>query len=184
MKTIFTFLLLTFNTTQAGAQPGSPDNTFGTNGKVITPVGTFTDKAQAIAIQTDGKIVVAGYSQNEIRTSNFTVARYNINGTLDNTFDGDGKLTTAIGTSNSLAYAIAIQSDGKIVVAGSASNGANDDFAVARYNTDGSLDNTFDGDGKLTTDIRGGFDAAKALIIHKRWKDCSNRQQLNRSKVK
>jgi len=164
MKTIFTFLLCGLLITKAYSQPGSLDNTFGTNGKVITPIGTSTDIARAIAVQSDGKIIAAGQSQNGTNPGTFALARYNINGTLDNTFDGDGKVTTAI-ASNGIAFAVAIQSDGKIVVAGFASNGANNDFALARYNTNGSLDNTFDGDGKLTTDFGSGNDQPNALAI-------------------
>ncbi len=79
--------------------------------------------------------------------------RYNTNGSLDTSFDGDGRVTTPIGASQDIAESIVIQSDGKIVVAGRSSNGSNDDFAVVRYNSNGSLDTSFDGDGKQTTSI-------------------------------
>lgn len=80
------------------------------------------------------------------------MARYNTNGSLDTTFDGDGKVTTAIGTSDDIGRSAALQTDGKIVVAGSTSTGGtNSDFALVRYNTNGSLDTSFDGDGKVTT---------------------------------
>ena len=74
---------------------------------------------------------------------------------LDTSFSGDGRLTTVI-AKHATGQAVAIQPDGKIIVAGYANNGANDDFAAARYNTDGSLDTTFDGDGRVTTAIGGG----------------------------
>ena len=77
--------------------------------------------------------------------------RYNTDGSLDTSFDSDGKVTTAIGSGNDFACSVAIQSDGKIVAAGQY-NGSNDDFALVRYNTDGSLDTNFDSDGKVTTD--------------------------------
>ena len=105
-----------------------------------------------MAIQSDGKIVVAGDVDNG-SNDDFAVARYNADGSLDTTFDGDGKVTTAIGTAEIDAYAVAIQADGKIVVAGDAYNGSDNDFAVVRYNADGSLDTTFDGDGKVTTAV-------------------------------
>ena len=79
--------------------------------------------------------------------------RYNTDGTLDTSFDSDGKVTTAIGSGNDDACSVAIQSDGKIVVAGDSNNGSNDDFALVRYNTDGTLDTSFDSDGKVTTAI-------------------------------
>ena len=70
--------------------------------------------------------------------------RYNTDGSLDTNFDSDGKVTTAIGSANDYALSVAIQSDGKIVAAGYSDNGSNDDFALVRYNTDGSLDTSFD----------------------------------------
>ena len=91
--------------------------------------------------------------------------RYNTDGSLDTSFDSDGKVTTAIGSGNDYACSVAIQSDGKIVVAGYSDNGSNDDFALVRYNTDGSLDTTFDSDGKVTTAIGSGDDQAFSVAI-------------------
>lgn len=144
---------------------GSLDNTFDTDGKLSTAFGTMNDEAYSVAIQTDGKIVVAGASVNGAGNYDFALARYNSDGSLDNTFDSDGKVTTAIGTTNDYAYSLVIQPDGKIVVAGVSLNGGNDDFAVARYNTNGSLDVTFDADGKLTTPIGVGADVGQAVAI-------------------
>ena len=83
-------------------------------------------------MQSDGKIVVAGKQQR--RHHDFALARYNSNGCLDTSFDTDGKVTTDFGSNGDQAYAVALQSDGKIVVAGVANNGINFDFALARYN--------------------------------------------------
>ena len=133
---------------------GSLDTTFDTDGKVTTDIGTSTtDSANAVAIQSDGKIVVAGRSGGmALNSGNFAVVRYNTDGSLDTTFDTDGKQTTDIGTSTpDSANAVAIQSDGKIVATGS--SGSSTDFAVVRYTTTGTLDTTFDTDGKQTTDI-------------------------------
>ena len=95
---------------------GSLDSTFGTSGKVTTPFGTRDDEAYAITIQTDGKIVAAGRSSMGAGNFDFALARYNANGTLDTSFDLDGKVTTAIsGSSNDEAFGIALQTDGKIV---------------------------------------------------------------------
>jgi len=143
---------------------GTPDTTFGTGGKVTTDIGGSGDYAYAVAIQSDGKIVVAGTSSNGTN-NDFAVVRYNTDGTLDTTFDTDGKVTTAIGGSYDSANAIAIQSDGKIVAAGTSFNGADDDFALVRYNTNGTLDTTFDTDGKVTTAIGGSYDYANAIAI-------------------
>ena len=138
---------------------GALDNTFDTDGKLTTDIGSSTsDSAKSIAIQSDGAIVVAGTS-----SSNFAVVRYASTGALDNTFDTDGKLTTDIGSSTSdSAKSIAIQSDGAIVVAGTSSS----NFALVRYALTGALDNTFDTDGKLSTDIGSSTnDSANSVAI-------------------
>src|SRR5205823_2792643 len=122
------------------------------------------DQADSVAVQADGKIVVGGYSWNG-SNYDFAVVRYNGNGSLDASLDGDGKVTTDLGGSNDYAYAVAVQADGKIVVAGYSANGGNQDFAVVRYNADGSLDPTFDGDGKVTTDLGSLGDEALGVAI-------------------
>src|SRR3989304_3751293 len=147
------------------AQPGSLDTTFSSDGKVTTAIGSSDDYGYSVAVQTDGKIVVAGRSYNGAN-DDVAVVRYNSDGSLDNSFDGDGKLTTAIGNSYDYGYSVAVQTDGKIVVAGFSYNGANDDFAVVRYNSDGSLDNSFDGDGKLTIAIGSSYDEGRSVAVH------------------
>lgn len=134
---------------------GSLDSSFGTNGKVLTPIAPGTNIANSAAIQNDGKIVVGGVGYNFANTgADFVLARYNSDGTLDNTFDGDGKVNTAFdGSSEDAANAISVQSDGKIVAAGYSNVG----FALARYNSDGSLDASFDGDGKVMTAVGSNF---------------------------
>lgn len=144
---------------------GGLDITFDADGKLTTAFGSSDDAANSVVIQTDGKIIVAGYSR--IGSHNvFAIARYNTDGSLDNTFDGDGKVTTAFaGSIGNIINSIVLQTDGKIVVAGSNHNGSTLDFALARYNTDGSLDNTFDGDGKLTTAIGSSDDIAYSIAL-------------------
>ncbi|MEH1825775.1 MAG: DUF4347 domain-containing protein, partial [Nostoc sp.] len=123
---------------------GSLDTSFGSGGKVTTDIGNKTsDTSYSIALQPDGKILVAGVSGN-----NFAVVRYNSNGSLDASFDSDGKVTTDLGSTD-VAYSIALQADGKIILAGKRSN----DFAVVRYNSNGSLDTSFGSAGKVITDI-------------------------------
>jgi uncharacterized delta-60 repeat protein len=140
---------------------GSLDVTFSGNGKVTTRIG-FDAHALDVAIQPNGKIVVAGdaFVSGHDR---FALARYNLNGSLDSTFSGDGKVTTLIGSGGD-GRALAIQSNGKIVVAGDASVTGHDRFALARYNPDGSLDSTFSGNGKRTTLIGSGA-GGRALAI-------------------
>jgi uncharacterized delta-60 repeat protein len=143
---------------------GSLDSTFNGTGKVTTPIGATYDAAFALAVQADGKLVAAGYSQNGTN-DDFAVVRYNTNGSLDSTFNGTGKVTTPIGTSTDVARALAVQPDGKLVAAGYSHNGSNDDFAVVRYNTDGTLDTTFNGTGKVTTPIGSFGGDARALAV-------------------
>ena len=138
------FVLARYNT------DGSLDTSFGTGGKVTTDFGGF-DGANGLAIQGDDKIVAAG------RGGFFTVfalARYNIDGSLDTTFDGDGMVTTQFfGENIESAAGVAIQSNGKIVAVGSVFSTFDPSFALARYNTDGSLDTNFGTGGKVTTDF-------------------------------
>lgn len=111
---------------------GSRDTSFGTNGFTIVDFGPFPDIALGIAVQTDGKIVAAGFANNGSNVD-FGVTRVNTNGTLDTSFDGDGLARTMIGTSADSANAIAIQADGKIVAVGRAVIGSTADFGIARY---------------------------------------------------
>ncbi len=143
---------------------GVLDLTFDIDGIVTTDFGNGADVGRAVAVQTDGRIVVAGWSSNGTNLD-FAVARYNTNGSLDNTFDLDGKVTSPIGGANDQGYSIAIQTDGRILVSGLSDNGTNQDFAVARYNTNGSLDNTFDTDGLVTTDFSGGNDLGYSIAV-------------------
>ena len=147
-------------TVPAHAAAGDLDLSFGTDGKVTTGFGG-RNKAFAVAVQTDDKIVVVGTATS---FHDFTVVRYNPDGSLDSSFDGDGIVTTDFGARDD-SVAVAIQSDGKIVVAGSTAPGqGHRQFALTRYHTDGSLDTSFDGDGKLTTDF-GASTEAFALAI-------------------
>ncbi|RDB06868.1 3-coathanger stack domain-containing protein [Runella aurantiaca] len=138
---------------------GSLDMGFYGNSMTNYPAG----EAKSVKLQTDGKIVVAGNSNNALvggNTLDFLTARLNPDGTLDTGFDADGYAVTPVGTSHDFGQALAIQSDGKIVVSGYSSNGSNNDFALIRYNPNGSLDTQFSGDGKLTTAVGPGDDLA------------------------
>lgn len=144
---------------------GSLDTGFGTGGIVTTNFGSGVAAGNSIAIQSDGKIVVAGYYNTGGMANDFAVVRYNSDGSLDNAFDTDGKVTTAIGSASDVGYSAAIQADGKIVVAGYAHIGTTDDFAVVRYTNTGALDNTFDTDGKVTTDFGTGADWGNSVAL-------------------
>src|SRR3954464_3009761 len=148
---------------QAQAAPGDLDSSFSLDGKQTTDFAGSANFGQAGAVRADGKIVVAGSSDEGATGSDFALARYNADGTLDSSFSDDGKQTTAFaGGSDDFGSAVAVQPDGKIVVGGSvrapADSPAGGDFALARYNADGTLDSSFSDDGKQTTAFAGGSD--------------------------
>jgi uncharacterized delta-60 repeat protein len=150
---------------------GALDSTFGSGGIVTTPIGSLDADVGSLAVQADGKIVAAGLAGNAF-TDVWDVAllRYNANGSLDTTFGGgDGIVTTDIGSSSNYANAVALQADGKIVVAGNAfanSFANTSDIAVLRYNTDGTLDTAGFGspNGYVTTNV-GAFDNGFAVAV-------------------
>lgn len=140
---------------------GTLDSTFGTGGKATTGFFGRPDAANAVVLQPDGKIVVAGSAQSSLSSvsGEFALARYHSNGTLDTSFDADGKVTTDFG-SHDVASDVVLLSDGRIVLAGT----SNENFALARYNPTGALDPTFDTDGKVTTDF-GASESVSALVV-------------------
>jgi uncharacterized delta-60 repeat protein len=146
---------------------GSLDTSFSDDGMVDTRMtphgGTANDRANAVAIQSDGKIVVAGKAEGHVTSNDFAVARYNSSGSLDTSFDGDGKvvLDGFFGSIDEHTD-VAIQSDGKIVAAG---NQGFEDFNVMRYNSNGSLDTTFSSDGRVQTDFKSRADVASSLAV-------------------
>jgi uncharacterized delta-60 repeat protein len=133
---------------------GSLDLSFGNNGIVISELEAAQSGAEAVAIQANGKIVIAGYSSNGSNLD-FALLRFNSNGGIDPTFGNNGLVLTDFNAGNDGAYAIEIQNDKKIVVSGGSTNGGVSSFAVARFNEDGALDNSFgeDENGKVQTDF-------------------------------
>ncbi|MGH7290747.1 MAG: hypothetical protein ACREJT_06030, partial [Myxococcota bacterium] len=133
---------------------GTLDTSFDTDGKVTTSIGIGNDGGVGVAIQTDGKIVVSGSAHNG-SNNDVAVVRYNPNGTLDTSFDSDGRAVTAIGTGNDVGSDVAIQANGKIVVGGQACF-AQCNGVVVRYATNGGLDATFNGSGYVVVPIQAG----------------------------
>jgi uncharacterized delta-60 repeat protein len=138
---------------------GSLDSSFGSGGMVLTDFGGG-DAATGVISVGGGKLVVVGGASGD-----FAIVRYNKNGTLDTSFGTGGKVTTNLGGSNDTAEAVVQQSDGKIVVAGH-SNAVNKaaDFAVVRYNRNGSLDMSFGTGGMVLTDF-GGNDIPTSVVL-------------------
>jgi uncharacterized delta-60 repeat protein len=138
---------------------GSLDQSFGTGGRVITPIGSGNSSAEALVVLASGKIVAAGYSGKR-----FALARYNPNGSLDPNFGVGGIVTTAIG-SGDVAQALAVQSNGKLVAAGSSLRGSRPVFAAARYSSTGVLDPSFGSGGTVTTALGPSDDEAEGLAL-------------------
>ncbi|MGV6476733.1 M10 family metallopeptidase C-terminal domain-containing protein [Azotobacter vinelandii] len=136
-------------------------------GKMLVGIGGHSDYAHSVALQADGKILLAGYSFNtSTRNTEFAVVRLNADGTLDSSFGGDGKATFDIGAGYDQAYSLALQSDGRILVSGySHDPGADTDFSVIRLNPDGSLDTGFGDDGKATFDLGGGSESSRGSTV-------------------
>jgi uncharacterized delta-60 repeat protein len=164
--------------TTAFADPGDLDPTFGSGGVVIAP---STSQGSALARQPDGKLVAVGY---RIASPNrFMVARYDATGALDPGFGTGGVAETALGAGSATARAVALQADGKIVVAGSCLNGPSDaQFAVVRYEADGTLDATFGTGGIVIvggpTDENGRGVAVQAdgklVVVGRQWTGTQN----------
>jgi len=151
---------------------GGLDPRFGNGGKVITQVGARGDSARAVAVQADGKIVVAGWTDASGIDANFLVLRYRTDGTLDPGFADGGRFILPIGAGNGTdrAYALAIQDDGKIIAAGTtltSTSTTGQDFALVRLNTDGSLDRSFGNGGTVITPMtaNSGGDIVYALAL-------------------
>ena len=144
---------------------GTLDTSFGNHGRVTTDIaGGAGDQATALAVQADGKLVAAGL-RSSAAGLDFALVRYWPNGAVDTSFGDHGRVTTDFAGGADAAHALVVQADGKLVAAGSATVGTNQDFAVARYNRNGTPDLSFGIGGRATIDIAGAFDEARALVL-------------------
>jgi uncharacterized delta-60 repeat protein len=162
-----TALALVLATTPAArAAPGHLDPTFGGDGIVRTDLSPAEDDGFAVTIQPDGKIVVAGEMGIGGPNPRVAIVRYETDGSLDPSFGGgDGKVSIDFTRRDDFAYAVRIQTNGKIVVAGAAAYSANSRFALARLTSGGSLDPTFGGDGKVMTNLTPSYDWANGMAL-------------------
>jgi uncharacterized delta-60 repeat protein len=150
-----------------GSLPGS--------GKFILSIGPTNETAYAVAVQPDGKIVVSGSCTANSATNDFCIARLLPNGNYDASFVGpngnaNGRFLLDVGGATNDGYALALQPDGKIVMAGACDNGTNIDFCFVRLNADGRLDASFDGEsgnanGKFLLDIGSNSDYVSAIAL-------------------
>lgn len=152
---------------------GALDTTFSNDGIVLTPPSStiasdvFEDGANAVVETPDKKLVVAGFS-GTATNSDFALVRYNPDGSLDLSFSPigqAGKVTTDFGNQQrDVIFSMIQQADGKLFAAGFSNNGANDDFAVARYTADGAIDSTFNANGRKRVSLGSGDDHALSVI--------------------
>jgi len=156
-------LVLLIHSSVLYAQDGTLDNSFDLDGIVTLDINNSNDAMKSIITQSDGKIIVAGYTSDMV-TDKFCLARFNVNGTLDNSFGSNGVIITTF-TYTSIASDVALQNDGKIVVAGHTWGGSQNNFALARYNSDGSLDTSFGNSGTVSTSFSSKNAIARTLKI-------------------
>lgn len=140
----FDFAAVRFNSLYSTA--GTVDSITLTNFPAFYKSSSF-----AIAVQTDDKFVLAGSTRNSLSSSNYALARYNVDGTLDDSFGNLGRATTDIAGNEDWARGVTIQTDGKIVAAGYSVINSGKHFSLARFNDDGSIDESFGVFGKVTT---------------------------------
>jgi uncharacterized delta-60 repeat protein len=143
---------------------GTPDMSFGTGGKLTTDLFGGSDSVAALLVQRDGRIIAVGTASNS-SSARFALARYQSDGRLDTSFGSGGKVALKV-SGSSAAAAAALQNDGRIVVVGA----ANQQFALARFNDDGSLDTSFGDAGKVVTAIASGVSAAAAVALQRNGK--------------
>jgi uncharacterized delta-60 repeat protein len=157
MKLTFTLIALCFSVLLNAQKAGTLDSSFGVDGKVI---GQDYGDCYAIALMKDDKIVMAGTAS---LISGFSVASYLPNGSPDSSFGTNGFVSTDFGYSAATAYGVAVQADGKIIAAGCGNlNGI--DILLARYNADGSLDQTFGSAGKVIANF-GGWEYVTSMAL-------------------
>jgi uncharacterized delta-60 repeat protein len=144
---------------------GSLDTSFHFNGQVVTVVGSDDDAALGIALQDDGKIVTCGYTFNG-KDRDFALLRFTGNGDLDTDFGVNGIVTLPVGSGNDVAAAVAIQSDGAILVSGSVEDSASKVGALVRFLPNGSLDYSFGKAGVVLVDVGSNAEIA-AMAIQK-----------------
>jgi uncharacterized delta-60 repeat protein len=149
----------------AFAAPGDDDPTFSGDGIVTTPIAGRPAHVEDLAVQPDGKIVAVGWVGDEV-VDDFAIARYLPNGRLDRSFGGDGRLLVAFGAQSSEGKAVAIQPDGRILVAGYVDGPAGYEFAIVRLLRNGRLDRSFGGDGRVRTPING-YAVAFAIALQR-----------------
>jgi uncharacterized delta-60 repeat protein len=143
---------------------GTLDPSFGGD-TVISPIGLGDDYGTSVAIDSSGRIVVAGHTYNGRNYDDFALTRYTPTGKLDDTFGMGGKVISQIGAGDDYGRSVVIDTSDRIIVAGYTNNGSNNDFALVRYTSTGTLDDTFGTGGKVTSQIGAGNDYGNSVVI-------------------
>jgi uncharacterized delta-60 repeat protein len=145
---------------------GVPDAAFGTGGSVTTDFAGGSDRPYAVAVGSDGSVLVAGHAADPSGGQDFALARYTPSGAPDPAFGEEGLVTTDFAGGADFGFALAVQADGSPVVAGrvSDSRGSREDFGVARYRADGTPDPTFGEEGRVTVRF-GGSSIATGVAV-------------------
>ncbi|NET03954.1 MAG: DUF4347 domain-containing protein [Symploca sp. SIO2B6] len=143
---------------------GSLDTSFGSNGVVTTNLEGDSDLASSVVLQPDGKIILVGKTNTD-NSANFALVRYNSDGSLDTSFGSNGVVTTNLEGDSDLASGATLQPDGKIILVGQTNTDNSANFALVRYNSDGSLDTSFGSNGVVTTNLEGDSDLASGVTL-------------------
>lgn len=144
---------------------GTADTAFGENGIVHQSTGDFDSKGYDVIVQTDNKILVAGIGNYLPQGEDFFIARYNEDGSLDASFDGDGKVENINDLSSGGGPVLTLQSDGKILLAGMGGVAGQQHYCTMRLNADGSLDPTYSDDGIQLTLIPGDYNWPGNIVV-------------------
>ena len=169
MKSFFSAIVFLISTQVLWAQPaGSLDTSFGNAGKVVTSFSSSNEEAKAVILQSDGKILIAGYAQFAATGKDFLVARYLENGTLDSGFGDNGKTIVDVQLgSDDIAHSLIVDAVGRIILAGSSDDGVNKNAAMIRLDASGIIDASFGANGKVLTDfVSGQQDEVKVIKQH------------------
>jgi len=149
--------------------PGGIDYSLNSTGADQIAFGSMEDSPNSLTLQTDGKFVAGGYSQHSASVYYYALARFNSDGSIDSTFGTSGKVTTIVGSGTRIDQALGVSMDptsGKIVAGGTTQTSATQyKFSLARYNTDGTLDNTFGTSGKNTVAFASWRDSPASAVV-------------------
>lgn len=169
MRAKLSFILFIFLSSLVYSQPpGSLDLAFGNAGKVVSSFSSSIERANAVGLQSDGKIVIAGFASYAATGKDFLVARYNTDGTLDAAFGNNGSTTLDLQLgSDDVANGLVIDNQGRIILAGNSDDGINKNAALVRFTADGALDVSFGNNGLVLLDlVSGQQDEIKVIKQH------------------